>query len=138
MENKFKTTDADPARKPTILVVDDSPMVRFVIETTLTSEGFRTRPASDGEAAVAAMRYEEFDAIVTDLEMPRVSGAELIRRVRSHPDPGVYKLPILVISSMTDQIEWARLRFLGADLFLPKPIDIQGLIQAASRLMTAA
>lgn len=126
------------SQKPTILVVDDAAMVRYFIETTLMSAGYNTCSAADGEAAIAALQQESFDAIVTDLEMPRVTGAELIRRVRNHRDPQIYKLPILVVSSITDEIARARLRFLGADLFLPKPIDRQSLIKIANRLVISA
>ncbi|SMP61496.1 two-component system, chemotaxis family, response regulator CheY [Neorhodopirellula lusitana] len=138
MKFNFNITNTDSNRKATILVVDDSAMVRYLIETTLASAGFCTRSASDGEAAIAAMRHEKFQAIVTDLEMPRVTGAELIKRVRNHSDPTIYKLPILVVSHVTDKIERARLRFLGADLFLPKPIDTRTLIATTNRLVTAA
>ena len=126
------------ARKPTILVVDDASLVRFLIETTLRSAGFETRSAPDGEAAIAALRYEYVDAIVTDLEMPHVTGPELIKQIREHRDPKIQRLPILVVSSLKDEATRARLRVLGVNLFLPKPIDTKNLIATTNRLVTAA
>jgi len=66
-----------------ILVVDDDAMNRKVVARTLEHAGFATKRASDGEEALAWIITEHFDAVVTDVNMPRMNGLELLHAIRS-------------------------------------------------------
>src|SRR5688572_6858793 len=88
-----------PLARATVLVVDDEEEVRRAISRILTRAGFEVLGASGGSAAVLALRTDSgIDVMVTDLEMPGLSGEDLLNRVRE-TDPG---LPIVVLSGRAD------------------------------------
>ena len=76
-----------------------------------------------------------FDAVVTDLEMPRVDGFELIQRIRR--EPTVRGLPIIVLSSRTSQAMQARALQVGASTVLPKAPTKRGLGEAITALLAS-
>src|ERR1700722_2157088 len=76
-----------------ILVVDDEPDERFLLRRMFEREGYEVLDASDGAAALAIARESPLDLIVTDMMMPVMDGAELIRRLRS--DPATAGIPIM-------------------------------------------
>ena len=127
-----------PAHSPTVLVVDDTAIVRHILEKMLTNLGFQVLTVADGAAAMDLLGKVSVDAIVTDLEMPDVCGDELIEAVRGSDEIEIRELPILVISSRSDEVTRAELRHLGADAFLPKPVDQRRFTQTFSRIFDAA
>src|ERR1035441_9583493 len=70
-----------PARPGRILVADDDEGVRGLIATALAGAGFNVNAASDGQEAWEALLHERYDLLVTDNEMPRLAGMELIARI---------------------------------------------------------
>jgi len=92
----------------------------------LESEGFDVVEAHHGGAALERVKEAEPDLIVTDLMMPVMSGRDLIERLRS--DPKTAEIPILVLSANRN-IEVA-----GADASLPKPFEIEALLDTARSL----
>lgn len=69
------------AQTPKVLVVDDEPSIRRVLSDFLNMEGFAVETAADGEAAVARLRHDQFDVVISDLKMPRLGGLELLAEV---------------------------------------------------------
>lgn len=69
------------AQTPKVLVVDDEPSIRRVLSDFLKMEGFAVETAADGEAAVAKLRHDQFDVVISDLKMPRLGGLELLAEV---------------------------------------------------------
>ena len=96
----------------TILVVDDFATARLYHATLLRSLGHEVETASDGEAALEVLRRRRVDLVLLDLLMPRMGGAELLRRVRAMP--GCETLPVVVVSSEGDGVHEASLRDAGA------------------------
>src|SRR5690242_14519319 len=80
-----------------ILVVDDDPDQRELLETVLTLSGYDVVLAFDGQEGLELAQAESPDLIITDIAMPRMSGVRLIYRLRSMP--GFKKLPILAVTS---------------------------------------
>ena len=76
-----------------ILVVDDEPQITRVLKTTLSSQGYAIRTASDGDEALQVMKEWTPDLLITDLVMPHMNGLELCRHVRAKSP-----LPIIVLS----------------------------------------
>lgn len=135
--NPMELINSHTGQQATVLVVDDSAMARFLIQRTLVSFGIATFSAPDGIAAVELLNARRFDAVVTDLEMPRLRGEDLIDRIRRHDCADIRDLPIIVVSSLDDQVTKNRLRFLGANVVLPKPLDIEKLIENARNYIVA-
>jgi two-component system OmpR family response regulator len=102
----------------TILVVDDDPHIRQLLVFALAKAGLDTLEAEDGEAALAQAREHRPDLIVLDINMPRMDGIEVCRRLRGEGD-----LPILFLSSRDDEIDRILGIELGADDYVTKPFS---------------
>ena len=80
-----------------LLIVDDSTSMRQMVAFALSSGGFSVEQAEDGQAALDIARGQRFDAVVTDVNMPRMDGIELIRQLRQLP---TYKFtPLLMLTT---------------------------------------
>src|SRR5207244_6052404 len=99
--------------QPRVLVVDDSRLSREAAARVLASAGYHPVTAEDGWEAWEMLGERRFDAVVTDLEMPRVDGFELISRIRR--DPTLRGLPVVVLSSRTSQTTRDRAVQVGAN-----------------------
>ncbi len=115
----------------TILVVDDDPHIRQLLVFALAKVGLETREAADGEAALAAVAERAPDLVVLDINMPRLDGLEVCRRLRAQGD-----LPILFLSSRDDEIDRVLGIELGADDYVVKPFsprEVTARVQAILR-----
>jgi CheY-like chemotaxis protein len=101
------------------LFVDDAPDTRDLFSFVFLSEGHSTRLAEDGIEAVEAVEEESFDAIVMDLEMPRMSGWEAIRRIRQLPNGR--NVLILVFTAYNHEDDHWRAVEIGANDLLRMP-----------------
>lgn len=114
---------------PRILVADDEDALRRAVSRVLTAKGFEVAQAKDGLDAVEALKQGGFDAVVTDLWMPGVSGIGVLRRVREYD----LLVPVLLMS-VAPNVEAAidALRY-GATDFIGKPIDHDELVRKVRR-----
>jgi CheY-like chemotaxis protein len=107
-----------------VLVVEDSENSAALLEIALMAiPGVVVLVAGSGEDAMRVLKSgnPQVEGIVTDLNMPRMDGFELIRRVRA--DGRTAKLPIIVVSADTDPATPSRIAELGVDAFFPKPFS---------------
>jgi two-component system chemotaxis sensor kinase CheA len=102
----------------TVLVVDDSLTSRAMIVLLLEQRGLRTLTAHDGEAAWAMLQRESVDLVVTDVEMPRLDGLGLTRRIRARA--GGAHLPVILLTSLESAESRARGAESGADAYFVK------------------
>jgi two-component system chemotaxis sensor kinase CheA len=103
----------------TVLVVEDSPIMRDVIAEALRAHGAAVIEAADGVAALAALAaHPEVGLVITDLEMPRMDGFELIRRIRT--EARATRLPCVVISTRGSDADKLAAVEVGADAYLVK------------------
>ena len=105
-----------------ILIVDDSPAMRSFIRRVLDLSGLTISEcleASDGREALELLEGTWVDAILTDINMPRMDGEELVRRLAEHD---VFRLiPVLVVSTDRTETRMQRLLMLGAKGYVTKP-----------------
>jgi two-component system OmpR family response regulator len=101
-----------------ILIVDDDPHIRQLLSFALAKAGMETVEAEDGEAALAAVAERAPDLVVLDINMPRMDGLEVCRRLRAQGE-----LPILFLSSRDDEIDRVLGIELGADDYVVKPFS---------------
>ncbi len=118
----------------TILVVEDVPAVRELLEITLKFKGYQVESASDGEEALRKIAAHRPDLIVTDILMPRLDGFSLAQRLRR--DPQTRRLPIVFVSATYVAPEdKAFALHLGAVRFLEKPIDTEEFLLTVAEVL---
>jgi two-component system, chemotaxis family, chemotaxis protein CheY len=111
-----------------VLVVDDSPAARlFISDAVAASAGRMGRravivEASDAFEALRLLPRQEFDLVLTDVNMPSISGLELIRLIRSRPEQKL--LPVIAISTERQAEDIRLARTAGADGYLAKPFEV--------------
>jgi DNA-binding response OmpR family regulator len=126
-----KGTTLSPGK---VLVVDDDPPIRRVLQTTLTSAGYMVINAMTGEEALEKLQEGlTVDAILLDLKMPGMGGLEACRRIREIADT-----PILVISILREPGDRMQALAAGADDYLAKPFGIYELLSRIHTLRKAA
>jgi two-component system, NtrC family, response regulator PilR len=106
-----------------LLVVDDEPAMRELLEIVLSKEGYQVRTASTGEEGFKVYRTAEPDLVLTDVKMPGMSGLDLIREIHS-VDPAV---PIIAITAYSSAEDAARAVREGAYDYISKPFEIEDL-----------
>jgi putative two-component system response regulator len=123
-----------PERR-TILVADDSSANRDLLSGQLSTLGFWTEAASNGEEAVAAAKRLKPDLILMDVEMPVMNGHEACKRLRA--DPATAAIPVLMMTGFDPRPERPRMVEAGGDDLIVKPVamrDLQVRVRALLRL----
>jgi chemosensory pili system protein ChpA (sensor histidine kinase/response regulator) len=111
---------------PLVLVVDDSITVRRVTQRLLKREGFRVALAADGLQALEVLRLEKPSVVLTDIEMPRMDGFDLVRNIRA--DAKLMDLPIIMITSRIAEKHRDYAHQLKVNNYLGKPYPEDELI----------
>ena len=121
------------ARRPYVLVVDDSPSVRRVVSNMLKANGWEVQSARDGVEALDMIARQVPSAVLLDIEMPRMDGYELMATVRSQEQ--YRRLPLIVLTSRAATKHHQRAFQLGADAYLVKPYQDEELLSTLARLV---
>ena len=115
-----------------ILFVDDSSIMRlFARMSTRSIQGISVTEAQDGVEAVEKIEKETFDLIITDINMPKMDGLQLIRHVRTMG----LKFPIIILTTLGEEKDVERGMELGADDYMTKPITVHKLTDIISTYM---
>lgn len=117
-----------------ILVVDDQPNIRRLVEISLRSEGRQILEAESGEKAVEMAHAERPDLIIMDLVMPGgMDGLKAVEILKS--DPKTRGCPILMLTAKDQKLERKRALEVGVSDYLPKPFQINVLQQKVERIL---
>ncbi len=108
-------------RQAQLLIIDDDPIIIDQLQTELTHQSYLLDSARDGEIALEKIKKNPPDLILIDLLMPKISGFEICRRIRSNTDTRF--IPIIVITDIQEQDDKIKAIELGVDDFLVKPIN---------------
>jgi len=120
--------------EPTLLVVDDEPEIGALVARIFEKRGYRVLCASDGAEALERIESDRPDLVVLDLNLPKVSGWEVCRRLRS--DPATAKIPIIMLTAAHANIDDALIGLgLGADEYVAKPFVKAVLLHNVERLL---
>ena len=120
------------AEPKTILTVDDSRTIRDMLMSTLAAAGYEVVQAEDGVEALERLRETRPAAILTDINMPRMDGFELIAEVRR--DSANRTIPILVLTTESEPDRKERAKAAGATGWIVKPFNPEKLLDALRRV----
>jgi len=115
---------------PLILVVDDEANIRRLLQQELCDAGYRVIEATDGAEALTQTRRQRPNLIILDVMMPGVSGFDVTSALKA--DPHTADIPILILSIIEDRERGLRL---GADEYLTKPVNAEGLLHTVAALL---
>ena len=117
-----------------ILVIDDEPHMRRVLEIMLRQAGHKVFSASDGQEALELMHVNRIDLVITDMRMPRMDGIELLTRMRAEDN----QTPVIVVTahgSIESAVDAMRH---GASDYILRPFDLETLELSISRVLKEA
>jgi two-component system, NtrC family, response regulator HydG len=118
-----------------LLLVDDDPAIRIVLQEYLESHGHAVETAENGRVALTKLEQAGYDAVVTDYNMPEVNGLALLQHIQQyHP-----LLPVVMMTAeRSSHVAVQSFVALGAQACLLKPFDLQQLEEVLKRTFTAA
>ena len=126
-------TDSPVSARKSVLLAEDSITSRMLLKNILESAGYRVQTAVDGAAAWAALRSEEFDAVVSDIDMPRMSGLDLTEKIRGQEKWA--NLPIVLVTARETREDRERGIDVGASAYIVKSsFDQSNLLDVLHRL----
>jgi twitching motility two-component system response regulator PilG len=118
----------------TVLVVDDSPTIRKVVELTLKREQIRVLGAADGLSALAMVADEKPDLVLLDIMLPRMDGYQICQIIRRNKD--YKKLPVIMLSGKDGLFDRVRGRLAGSTEYITKPFDPNELVRVVRKHLT--
>jgi len=108
-------------RMATILLAEDEAVLRMLICDTLEDEGHKLDVACDGEEALQKIEQRDFDLVILDYMMPKLTGLDVLKMIKQMPDKTHTK--VLILSAKSQCTDQEIMRAAGADDFIPKPFS---------------
>lgn len=124
------TVDGQNGRSKSVLVVDDDPNIRSLLQQELSEAGYAVRLAEDGRKALSLIREEIPGLVILDVMMPEMNGFDVAAVLKN--DPATMDIPIIILSIVEDKERGFRL---GVDRYLTKPIDTRSLFREVDSLL---
>ncbi len=116
-----------------ILVVDDDPQIRDLLERALTRAGYEVAVAADGRQAIARLEENDYDVVIADILMPERDGLEVVMFLqRERP-----RTPSIVISSPSNRVFLQSAELLGATRVVEKPFELDDIMKAIDEVLSA-
>ena len=112
----------DSIQRPRILLVEDEESFIDALTIGLDREGFDLRVARDGQEALSIFAAHTFDLVLLDLMLPKVSGLEVCRTIRTTSD-----VPIIIVSAKGEELDMVLMLEIGADDYVTKPYRLREL-----------
>lgn len=115
-----------------ILLAEDSNFYRNILSSYLTASGFNVTAVEDGQQAWELLQNEHFDIVITDIEMPNMTGLELTRKIKENP--ATNDIPVIAVTSLSGEEDRKRGLQAGVDDYQPK-LDRDMVLKAVERLL---
>ena len=116
-----------------LLIVDDSPSVRQMVEMTLKGAGYSVKAAKDGQEALNFCKSERYDFVLTDQNMPNMDGITLIKSLRAMPSYA--RTPLIVLTTEASDMMKQKGKAAGATGWMVKPFDPKKLLEVVSKVL---
>lgn len=121
-----------PWNAPAVLVVEDDEDIAELLAYSLKKRGFAVAVAHDGVSAFELVKELRPELILLDVLLPRLDGREVCRLIRTNPDKGLAKTPIIMLSALTMPEDIENGLALGANAYFPKPYSVRDVVAAVS------
>lgn len=122
------------AKRKSILVAEDSITSRMLLKNILESAGYQVKTTVDGVDALTTLKTEDFDLVVSDVEMPRMNGFDLTAKIRG--DKKLAETPVVLVTALASQQDRERGVDAGADAYIVKrDFDQSNLVETVQRLI---
>lgn len=125
---------AGPKTKKILIVEDDGDLCKF-LSFLFRKKGFEVHTASDGEEGLHAARLERPNLIILDLGLPKFPGEEVCKAIREDRDKTFAKIPILMLTGKTADVDRVIGNVIGASSYLTKPFRTEELMQEVQRFV---
>jgi len=116
-----------------ILVVEDNALNIKLFCDLLSAHGHDARPVTDSRTALDTARDFQPDLVITDIQLPYVSGLELMRQIRA--EPSLANVPIMAVTAYAANGDDERIYAAGAQAYVSKPISVARFVEAVSALL---
>ncbi len=126
--------NADAGAK-TVLIVEDNPLNMKLFKEILELHGYVTVAAADGGSALALARTTRPDVILMDIQLPNMSGFEVIRHLKQ--DPNLQSIPVVAVTAHAMVGDESAVRLAGCEEYLTKPVSIERLLEVVARYAQA-
>ena len=130
---KSEIKQVTQSRQKTVLLADDSEMVRNFHSYILKNAGYEIVSAIDGADALEKLLLNDIDLVATDINMPNMDGYELVRRIRAMDD--YEEIPIIIISTESEAIDKQKGYDVGANVYIIKPTPPDQLVESVNLLI---
>jgi chemosensory pili system protein ChpA (sensor histidine kinase/response regulator) len=127
-----EASDSEPAKTLSILLIDDSLSIRKFIGRMLEAAGYQVATAGDGEEGIRKASTQAYNVIITDLEMPKLNGYEVIQALRSRQQ--TQSVPILVMTTRAGEKHRQLALNVGATGYITKPVEERTLLKEIERV----
>ena len=118
--------------RPKIIVIDDENIVGKMIKATFEKDGYYVETFLSAVPALARLKEEPFDVIITDLKMKGIDGMEVLKRIKNNPL--TMTIPVVVLTSSKEQKDVVESYQLGINSYIVKPVNFEGFIAAVREL----
>jgi DNA-binding response OmpR family regulator len=122
-KDRLRSEEVTRFLEETVLLVDDDAALLEVMSIVLSSEGYRVVTAADGAEALQELGREDLDLVVLDVMLPRVSGFEVLKKMREKSD-----VPVVMLTAKSQSVDKVVGLELGADDYITKPFDTKELL----------
>ncbi len=123
----------EPGARERIVVADDSPAIRHLVADSLIRQGFAVAVAADGVEALARIVETKAELVITDYDMPRMTGFELVHALKR--DPATRDLPVVMLTARDSRRDQAQMRAAGLTTYLVKPFTVDKCLAVVERVL---
>ena len=116
-----------------ILVVDDMATIRRIVKAVLTGLGHTVEEADSGSAAFARLPGADYDLVVSDWNMPKGTGSDLVRAMKAHSEFG--RIPVIMLTAEADRARIVEMAQMGVSGYILKPFKPETLEKAVKKLL---
>ena len=116
-----------------VLVVDDMVTMRRIVTAIIKGEGHAVSEASNGGEAVEMLRSNKFDLVISDWNMPKVTGGDMVKAIRSNPE--TCNIPVVMLTAECERTRIEEMAKMGINGYIIKPFKPETLIKVLNRIL---